>query len=132
MRFLLDTQVVVWLFDDAPPRLPPAVATLIREPSADVLLSAVVLWEIAIESSLGKLTVRPDFREHVASFDFAPLPVTDVHAWAVRDLPLHHRDPFDRLLVAQAQVEGATLVSAAPAMQRYDVPVLWDDAPPGG
>ncbi|MGE4425379.1 MAG: type II toxin-antitoxin system VapC family toxin [Solirubrobacteraceae bacterium] len=127
MRLLLDTQVVLWLGEgEAERRVPDPVLQEVRGGLPDVLLSAVVLWEVAIEVSVGKLRVRPDFREHVMSFGFVPLPVTDAHAWAVRELPFHHRDPFDRLLVAQAQTEGATLVSADPVMRRYGVPVLWD------
>lgn len=124
MTLLLDTQVVLWLADDAADRVPANVIERVSD-SACVLLSAVVWWEIAIKVSLGKLKIRRDLRDHVAAFGLVPLPITDAHAWSVGALPPHHRDPFDRLLVAQATVEGATLVTADAVMARYDVPVLW-------
>lgn len=124
MRLLLDTHVVLWLAGDAP-NIPPKVVTAIRAPDATVLISAVVLWEIAIKSGLKKLKAREDLPTHLAAFDFTPVPVTAEHAWGVRDLPVLHGDPFDRLLIAQAQAERATLVTADAILGRYDVPVLW-------
>ncbi len=125
MTLLLDTQVVLWL-GERHPRVPAALHSRILEADEPILLSAIVHWEVAIKSALGKLTIADDFRERTEAYDFLPLPVSAGHAWAVRNLPLHHRDPFDRLLVAQAQIEGATLVTADSRLAAYDVPVLWD------
>jgi PIN domain nuclease of toxin-antitoxin system len=92
-------------------------------------MSTVNVWEISIKSSLGKLPMPPDgprrLRAVADSTRFAVLPVTVEHAFAVRDLPWHHRDPFDRLLVAQARTEGMTLVSDDEVLSRYGVDVLW-------
>ena len=89
-----------------------------REPSG-------CIWEAAIKSPLGKLSVPDNLPERLAEFAFERLPVTDVHAWAVRALPPHHNDPFDRLLVAQALAESATIVSADEVFDAYAVPRLW-------
>lgn len=124
MRLLLDTHVVLWFADDAP-HLPADVITAIEAPDATVLLSAVVLWEIAIKSGAKKLRAGDDLPARLDTFGFTPAPVTAAHAWGVRNLPSHHKDPFDRLLVAQAIVEGALLVTADQQLQAYDVPVLW-------
>ena len=90
-----------------------------------MLLSAVVVWEVAIKRSLGKLESPDHFGPTVLRAGAWPLPVTLDHAAAVERLPWHHRDPFDRLLVAQASAEGASLVSADEALRAYDVPVIW-------
>lgn len=90
-----------------------------------MLVSAVAVWEAAIKSALGKLRVPDDLPRRLDAFDFERLPVTEAHAWAVRALPDVHRDPFDRLLVAQALCENATVVSADPVFDDYGVPRLW-------
>jgi PIN domain nuclease of toxin-antitoxin system len=90
-----------------------------------VLLSAVCVWEAAIESSIGKLDVPDDLLDRLNEFAFERLPVTDRHAWTVRSLPAVHSDPFDRLLAAQAVCERARIVSADAIFDRYDVERLW-------
>ena len=90
-----------------------------------VLLSAAVVWEVAIKRSLGKLAAPDDFAPTLLAGGVLPLPVSLDHAAAVESLPWHHRDPFDRLLVAQATVEQATLVSGDDALQPYGVVVVW-------
>lgn len=123
MLYLLDTHAVIWLVagDD---RIEPVVRE-ISSPRATVLLSAVALWEIAIKRSLNKLKAPADLPEQLERFAFEPLPVTGDHAWATQRLAPHHADPFDRLLAAQALVEGATVVSRDEVFDRYDVPRLW-------
>ena len=90
-----------------------------------VMVSAVCVWEAAIKSALGKLRVPDDLPERLDEFAFERLPVTDVHAWAVRALPPVHTDPFDRLLVAQALCERATIVSADAIFDAYAVARIW-------
>lgn len=125
MRLLLDTQVVLWWTHDSR-RLSETARELLGNSRHDVLLSAVVAWEIAIKRGLGKLKVRPALIADLLSAGGASeLAVRVAHATEVERLPLHHRDPFDRLLVAQARVEGAVLVSSDPALRQYDVPVSW-------
>jgi PIN domain nuclease of toxin-antitoxin system len=124
LRLLLDTHAVLsWLLDDG--RLGVRAAREVDDPSNQLLVSAVVVWEVAIKRSLGKLQVPLTFFPDVLESDAAQLPVSLEHAAAVEALPHHHRDPFDRLLIAQAKLERATLVSSDHAMRAYDVPILW-------
>lgn len=128
MRLLLDTHAVLWALGD-PDRLGEHRA-LVADRDVDRLLSAVVVWEVAIKARLGRLSVGPG----VSVAEWAArartdllaeeVPVTGEHAGAVADLPLHHQDPFDRLLVAQARALGVPLLSADPAMTAYDVEVV--------
>jgi PIN domain nuclease of toxin-antitoxin system len=105
---LLDSNIVVWL-DQKPKRIPDSV--LLRLESApQVFLSAVTAWELAIKQSLGALTLLHPVSDLIRTHQMTELPVTIRHGEAVGNLPLHHRDPFDRLLVAQAIVEGLILV----------------------
>jgi PIN domain nuclease of toxin-antitoxin system len=97
----------------------------IEDPRSPVLLSAVCVWEAAIKSALGKLRVPDNLLERLDEFAFERLPVTDVHAWAVRTLPPVHNDPFDRLLAAQAICERATIVSADAIFDSYAIARIW-------
>lgn len=124
MKLLLDTHAAIWwLGDDA--RLGAAAATQLSDDSNHVLLSAVVVWETAIKRSLGKLDTPGDLATTLLAGGAMPLPISLEHAAALEHLPHHHRDPFDRMLIAQATVEGATIVSSGKALRAYDVPVLW-------
>jgi PIN domain nuclease of toxin-antitoxin system len=124
LKLLLDTHVVLWWTHDSQ-RLSSAVQELLADPRHDVLLSAVVAWEIAIKRALGKLTVRTGLVDELVRGGARELPVSIAHATAVESLPPHHRDPFDRMLVVQARAEAAVLVSSDPALRAYDVPVSW-------
>lgn len=123
MTLLLDTHTFLWWLDD-----PALLAESARKAIADgknlVYVSAAVAWEIAIKRSLGKLDAPEDLEAAMTANRFLPLPVTVPHALAVATLPDHHRDPFDRLLIAQARHEGFQLVSRDPFIKRYDVPLL--------
>lgn len=123
MRLLIDSHVLLWWFDGAD-RLGATARDAIGDGDNEAVVSAATLWELSIKQAAGRLDVDVDLRAHSAEQGFRELPVTGRHAVAVRDLPLHHRDPFDRMLVAQAVVEGLTLVTADRALARYDVPVL--------
>lgn len=122
-RLLLDTHVVLWWQEDAP-GLRDDVRTAIA--SAEVVyVSAVSTWEVEIKRALGKLTIPAPFSDVVSLNDFAELPITMRHASATAALPLHHRDPFDRMLVAQALVEGCTLVTLDRMLAVYGVSILF-------
>lgn len=123
MLYLLDTHAMLWLL--AGDTRMKNIARDLSAPRSTVLLSAVCLWEVAIKRSLGKLSAPDDLPAQLDRFAFEPLPVTGEHAWAVRGLDAHHGDPFDRLLVAQALVEGATLVSRDEVFDRYGVSRRW-------
>ncbi|MFO8076747.1 MAG: type II toxin-antitoxin system VapC family toxin [Egibacteraceae bacterium] len=123
MRLLLDTHVLLWALADDP-SLSTAARAAIVDGRNRVVASAVSAWEITIKRSLGKLRTPADLAEAVAAHRFTPLAVSLEHALAVGALPDLHRDPFDRLLVAQAGVEGLTIVTRDRAIARYDVDVL--------
>jgi PIN domain nuclease of toxin-antitoxin system len=124
-RFLLDTNVVVWLLLGDRARIPGRVAEQLEDERNEVKLSAVSVWEIAIKRSLGRLRIADGWASALRSLDFEPLPVTALHAEAVETLPWHHRDPFDRLLIAQASVERSALVTSDGRFTSYGVPTLW-------
>jgi PIN domain nuclease of toxin-antitoxin system len=123
-RLLVDTHVVLWwLADD--PALSPTARDAIADPTNEPLVSAASVWEIAIKRSLGKLTTRDDLPDRIAAEGFAWLPISAQHAWRVRELPLHHRDPFDRILVAQALTERLPVVTDDAHFGEYGVEVRW-------
>lgn len=124
-RLLLDTNVAVWLLLGARDRVSRPAVEALEDERNEIATSAASVWEIAIKRSLGKLTIEDRWAKALRRLGFDPLPVTAVHAEAVERLPWHHRDPFDRLLVAQASVEGLALLSADRRLARYDVEVLW-------
>ena len=126
MRLLLDTQVWLWMIAERE-RFSAETAALLENPANDLLLSAASSWEIAIKYSPHKLTLpAPPAKyvpEQIARTGVTPLPVEHSHALRVAELPPHHRDPFDRLLVAQAELEGATLLTADRQFAPYGIPI---------
>jgi PIN domain nuclease of toxin-antitoxin system len=128
MKLLLDTNVFIWL-NDAPHRLREQVMTVVANPDNDLFLSLTSIWEIQIKIQLGKLQLNdalPDIlRTQQVENNLQILTINLNHIWSLENLPYHHRDPFDRLLIAQAQTEGMTLVSADGIFDLYDVDLLW-------
>lgn len=125
-RLLLDTHALIWALS-APRRLPSRISTLLRDPDNDVYVSAAGTWEIAIKAALGKIDAEVSkIVAGARDADFDELPVIVAHTVRLRDLPALHRDPFDRLLVAQALVERLTIVTHDPVIGRYAAPVLWE------
>lgn len=129
MTFLLDTHVFLWLTAQ-PERVPTPTLRLLSDATQTRLVSMASLWELGIKVGLGKLTLPASLPEFVSSR--LTRTVTEVlgvsleHVLAVADLPHHHGDPFDRMIVAQAQKEDLTLVSADTSLRPYDVRLLWD------
>jgi PIN domain nuclease of toxin-antitoxin system len=124
VRLLLDTHAALWwLGGDR--RFGAAAADQVDDAGNEVMLSAAVVWEVAIKRALGKLQAPEGFAETLVNAGARPLPVGLDHAAAVEKLPAHHRDPFDRMLVAQAQLERAVVVSQDGVFAAYGVPVLW-------
>ena len=124
MRLLLDTHAALWWLS-ADTRFGDEAAGHVSDDTNQVLLSAAVVWEVSVKRSLGKLTAPPDFVAAMSSAGVQPLAVTIEHAAAVEGLPWHHRDPFDRMLVAQAGVERTAIVSRDPAFRPYAVEIIW-------
>ena len=122
MNLLLDTHALLWWLNGDP--LAPEARIAVADPSNRVCVSSASIWEIAIKQSIGKLEVEGSIAAAAIEDRFEPLPVTFEHAEAVPRLPSHHRDPFDRLLIAQAQVEALTIVTRNARIPTYDVPTL--------
>lgn len=128
MKLLLDTHALLWWLDDDP-RLSSRCRHAIANPDSAVLVSVATVWEIAIKAGLGQLDMPADLgaylHRQVRKNHFDLLPVGFDHAVAVRDLPWHHKDPFDRLLIAQSRTEQIPIVSADAALASYDVVLVW-------
>ena len=124
-RLLVDTNVVVWMLLGDRGRVTATGKKALEDKRHTILVSAVSVWEIAIKRSLGKLQIEEGWANALGRVGLEPLPLTALHAAAVETLPWHHRDPFDRLLVAQASVEGMSMISADPQLGAYGVEVAW-------
>lgn len=130
MKYLLDTQVWLWL-QVSPDRVSEKVLARLRQPDCEPFFSAASCWEIAIKFALGKLPLPEPpagyVPKRISSSGVESLPVQPTHALRVASLPMHHRDPFDRLLIAQAQVEKLILVTADRKFEPYEARVMWAD-----
>jgi PIN domain nuclease of toxin-antitoxin system len=126
MKLLLDTHLLLWAAQGPRERLPAEAATLIADEGNELMFSAASIWEVAIKTGLGHAAFSVDphqLRRGLAENGYVEAPITGEHAAAVSRLPPVHRDPFDRLLVAQATVEGVTLLTADARLAEYGAPV---------
>ena len=128
MRFLLDTHALLWWLTDDP-QLSRTARSAIAEPANEVLVSAASAWEIATKHRLGKLAIGAEvlgrFHDLIVADGFRHLPMQHGHAIRAGSYPLHHRDPFDRMLAAQSDLEGVPLVTVDPAFENFPIRVLW-------
>jgi PIN domain nuclease of toxin-antitoxin system len=128
MKLLLDTHAFIW-WDSEPKKLLPNGLALCRDRANELWLSVVSIWEMQIKLQLGKLQLSTPLAKVIESQQqingLQVLPITLAHVLALEQLPLHHKDPFDRLLIAQANVEGAVLISHDPIFAKYAVEVVW-------
>lgn len=129
MRLLLDTHTLLWALLD-PDRIPEGTLDTVRDPSTELLVSAASAWEIATKFRLGKLdgarAVVLGYRDHLARLRAAELPISGHHALTAGTLAWEHRDPFDRVIVAQAMIESVPVVTADPALAAFPgVHVVW-------
>ena len=128
MRLLLDTHTLIW-YTSADPKLSAAALAAISHPANDVAVSAASLWEVGIKAAKGALELDMSFPDFVLTAitlpGFAYLGVNPDHVIDLLSLPFHHKDPFDRMLVAQTRAEGMTLVTRDDKIALYDVPRLW-------
>jgi PIN domain nuclease of toxin-antitoxin system len=128
MKFLIDTHVVIWRTSD-PQKLSPRVYNLLADANTQAILSVVSIWEMQIKLSLGKLkskTPLPELVEDEIKRNQIQLLQLDLsHIYALSDLPNHHRDPFDRLLIAQAKIEKLVIISIDEKFDSYDIERLW-------
>ncbi len=128
MSPLVDSHTLVWSTDD-PSKLSPVAASALRDPSNDIFISAATLWEVSIKVGLGKLAIARPYRDWmkktIADLGAVVLPIAIEYADVQASLPHHHRDPFDRMLIAQALVEGIPIISADAQFDAYGVQRLW-------
>ncbi len=128
MKLLLDTHTFLWM-DNASRKLPLRVKELCQDPQNELVLSIVSIWEIQIKAQLGKLELRTSLAQLISEQrdqnGVGVLPITLSHVLALQTLPMHHKDPFDRLLVCQAKTEKATLLSKDQMLANYSVDVVW-------
>jgi PIN domain nuclease of toxin-antitoxin system len=122
---LVDTHVLLWLLFGDRNAISPHAEDVLSDGRRPIAISAVSVWEIAVKRSIGKLVIGDSWPAALTALGFGAMPVTALHAAEVEKLPWHHRDPFDRLLVAQATVEAHALVTADPRFGDYDVEVVW-------
>lgn len=125
MIFLLDTHLILWTAA-TPERLSETASRLVNDPSSGLMFSSAVIWEVAIKSSLGRSDFEVDarlLRRGLLENGYAELAITSEHAAATVDLPPHHKDPFDRIQVAQARVEGVVLLTTDEIVAGYGAPV---------
>jgi PIN domain nuclease of toxin-antitoxin system len=129
MKILLDTHTLIWFVENAP-QLPTKTKDLIADEGTERIVSIVSLWEIAIKHSLGRLALSLPLDEFIATHLPADkvtlLPITVLHILTFAQMPWHHRDPFDRILVAQAITEALPIISVDAALDAYGVQRLWD------
>lgn len=123
MNLLLDTHVLLWWLDDNP-TLSDEARAAIRDGRNLVFISAAAIWEIRIKQALGKLEIPTNFGQVLDEQSFHELPITIAHANAVAELPGYHRDPFDRMLIAQTKVEGFSLVTRDMELKKYNVQLI--------
>lgn len=128
MKLLLDTHTLIW-WDREPELIPSSTLALMQQDDTQLVVSIVSLWEIQIKTQIGKLNLQTPLAEMVAQQQaengITLLPITLFHILELDNLPQHHKDPFDRLLIAQCRTETATLVSRDGIFKQYDCPLIW-------
>lgn len=121
---LVDTHALLWWLSDDP-ALPETARGLIGDPGNKPMISVASVWEIAIERGAGKLEAPADLLDTIRSEGFTLLPIEPEDAWAVAELPQHHRDPFDRILLSQALARGLPIITDDPRFSQYPVAIRW-------
>jgi len=125
LKYCLDTHLVIWAVFQ-PEKLSPTAAAMIQNPQNTIYFSVITLWEIAIKTALGRADFNVDarsFRKQLLENDYSEILIDSEHAFVAAGLPLVHKDPFDRMLVAQAKVEGITLLTADTTIAKYPGPI---------
>ncbi len=128
MNYLLDTHVFLWFATDDM-KLSPAAKKIIENGKNNIYLSSASVWELSIKIIIGKLKLKKDLNkfiaENIARYGYIPIPVTILHALAIAKLPEIHKDPFDRMLVAQASVEKMKIITSDGYIGKYNVKTVW-------
>lgn len=121
--FLIDTQVFVWWMEESK-RLPKNIFNLLNDPQNQIFLSVASVWEIVIKRAKNKLKVPTDIEGGIKKSYFTVLPIELAHVIQVDKLPIYHQDPFDRILISQAKVEGLTFITSDPKIWKYKISIL--------
>lgn len=121
-NFLLDTQIFIWWMKDE--KLKEDVTNILSDPANTIYLSTVSVWEMIIKKKIGKLKLPKDWKTTIKDGRFEVLSINFEHALAVETLPPHHKDPFDRMLIAQSKVEDLILITSDPKMSKYKIRVI--------
>ncbi len=127
MKYLIDTQILIWLFI-SPNKIPSNIQNLLKNLDNEIYVSKVSIWEIAIKVSIGKLIIPFEIKKlifEIKGMNIKILNIKNQHLIKVTDLPFHHKDPFDRLIISQAFIERMTIISSDNHFSKYDVKVLW-------
>ena len=128
MKYLLDTHAFLW-FVTGDARLSPQAISTIKNSGNDIYFSAASAWEIAIKNQLGRIKIDEDLEQFITNQlvqnGFRPLSITIIHTCHTGKLPLHHKDPFDRILISQSIIENTPLISTDTNIKRYDVQLVW-------
>ena len=119
-NYLLDTQVFIWWMEENK-RLPSGIKALIDDPLNKIFISVIIPWEIVIKIKAKKLKVPQNFAKAIINGIFEILPIQISHVLGLRKLPLYHKDPFDRILIAQAKIEGLTLITSDQKFSKYNL-----------
>jgi PIN domain nuclease of toxin-antitoxin system len=127
MSLLLDTHILLWFLENDP-KLSDQVREVITNPANLIFVSAISAWEISIKQSLGKLIAPNNLEEALRFSRFEILSITLAHGIKVADLPMHHKDPFDRMLIAQALIEDLTIITVDRKFKLYDVPLFMTES----
>ncbi|KKQ85568.1 MAG: PilT protein domain protein [Candidatus Woesebacteria bacterium GW2011_GWB1_38_8] len=122
-KYLIDTQVFIWWMEESG-RLKKGIKDILLNPQEIIILSAASVWEMVIKIKIGRLKLPHDWKDTLHKSRLEILPINLQHIYAVETLPLYHKDPFDRILIAQAKVEGCTLITEDPKIKRYKIPVI--------
>jgi PIN domain nuclease of toxin-antitoxin system len=125
VKLLIDSHAAIWATSH-PARLKPGVAEMLADPANEIWFSLATTWELSVKHALGRLAFEPrDLHHACLTTGFLLLPIALDHALGVAELPHHHRDPFDRMIIAQAKLEGLVIVTHDDAFRPYGVPILW-------
>ena len=127
MKYLIDTQILIWLFI-SPNKIPSNIQNLLKNLDNEIYVSKVSIWEIAIKVSIGKLIIPFEIKKlifEIKGMNIKILNIKNQHLIKVTDLPFHHKDPFDRLIISQAFIDRITIISSDNNFSKYNVKVLW-------
>lgn len=123
MRYLIDTHIFIWWMEESK-RLSEEILNLLNNPQNEIFLSAASIWEIIIKKVKKKLKTPKDIERGIKASGFTPISIEMLHVLGIERLPLHHNDPFDRIIISQAKTENLTLITADKKIWKYDLPML--------